>query len=235
MSLTLRDIFSEKSRCERASRGMTLIEVLAAVGIICVLGAVLVSVNSQIQARALGIKCTSNLRMLASALHSYARDKNGEFTSSRWDNLSTDPGNPGFADYLGLTGTETTETVMTCPQLQKGDNPSGRPMRMNYGVNTRATARYHVNSLNRVSAVTQPSRFMLFTEGVVNPTLGSQMTGPYNYYTAISWAQKSLQQYPHTKRQNVVFLDGHVEMLEPADFPDGSSAYKRVLWSGSNP
>jgi prepilin-type processing-associated H-X9-DG protein len=107
-------------------------------------------------------------------------------------------------------------------------------MRMNYSVNTRATSRYHVNSLNKLAAVAQPSRFMLFTEGVVNPTLGSGMQGPYNYFTAISWAQKSLQQYPHAKRQNVVFLDGHVEMLEPDDFPDGSAAYKQPLWSGNN-
>lgn len=234
MSLTLRGISKKRSRCRRASRGVTLIEVLAAVGIICVLGAVLMSVNAQIQSRSLGIKCTSNLRTLASALHAYSRDKDGEFTSSRWDNLSTDPSNPGFADYLGLNGTERGETVMTCPLLQKGNNPSGRPMRMNYGVNTRATARYHVNSLNKVAAVSQPSRFMLFTEGVVNPTLGSGMQGPYNYFPAISWAQKSLQQYPHAKRQNVVFLDGHVEMLEPDDFPDGSAAYKQPLWSGNN-
>lgn len=215
-------------------QGFTLTEILVTLGITAVLIAALLPIYSKATLASGGAACTQNLRTLAHAHTLYRQEHTNFFTSSRWDNPSTDRHNPGLQDYLGLTGSETKDTVMSCPLIQRGPSPSRRPMHMNYSINTTATYQYHINSRNVATKITDPSKYLLFTEGVVNPVLGSQQREAYNYFVAISWSQKEMQQFIHQGKQNVVFLDGHVAMLKPADFPEGKNAYKELLWWGSS-
>jgi prepilin-type N-terminal cleavage/methylation domain-containing protein len=113
----------------RPAAGFTLIELLAVIAIVGVLAAMLMPVVSRVRAAARAAASTSNLRQLATAVHTHVADNRGFFphamsrdNNTRWhgarpDDSSPFDGSKGYlGPYLGLEG-----RVKVCPQLAAMD------------------------------------------------------------------------------------------------------------------
>ncbi len=217
------------------NQGFSLTELLIVSVIIAVVIAGLISLAGTVRNATDLARCTHHLRTLHLGLSRYLTEHHQNFTSSRWDLASTHSHTPGFRDYLDLVGTERSATVLTCPAIQRGLLPSGRWMEMNYAINTRATRGYHTSSLETARGVTRPSKLMLFTEGAMNPGKSADVITGFNYFVAVSWTQKQQLQWIHRGAQNAIFMDGHVELIYPKDFPEGVPNFRQPFWSGADP
>ena len=79
-----------QSRCVRATRGLTLVELLVVIGVIAVLIAVLLPVLSRSRAAANRAACMSNVKQLYNGLLMYCNDNHGWFpTCAYWANGSS--------------------------------------------------------------------------------------------------------------------------------------------------
>src|SRR5690349_18807095 len=72
-----------KSEKKSAPPGFTLIEVLAAIGVIVVLAALLYPVFAHVREKSRSATCQSNLKQLALTMQQYVQDSNGHYPP--WD------------------------------------------------------------------------------------------------------------------------------------------------------
>lgn len=208
--------------------GFTVIELLIVVSVCAILIAILLPVISASSRLWRLATCTSHLRQLATAYHLYLQDHNGQFADVRPDNQSTDAA-PGIRDYLRVPSGIFKDTAYTCPGIQATENRSSRPYHLNIGVNSRFSVDRFSHSINNVRRITEPERTLMFTETPVNPTQGPARSGGKNFYTHWGYLEKERLPYPHQDRQNVVFLDGHIEQLTIEQIGTGRGTYP---WSG---
>lgn len=108
--MTRRGVFSP-------ARGFTLIELLCVISIIAILAGLLFSAMGNFHEKGDAVKCTSNLRQIASAIHLYVGSHDGEFPE-----VQTDPNNPTYpppSDAVGMLPTFApfgiVEDTVKCP------------------------------------------------------------------------------------------------------------------------
>ncbi|WP_081721908.1 type II secretion system protein [Geminisphaera colitermitum] len=207
------------------SRAFTLIELLAVIVIIGLLAAIIIPVVGVVRATAHTSVCSSNLRQLAMACNLYAQDNNGKFPSTRlYNSGNRSDGNYGVLEYVGNS---RLTPVYRCPSLK--NYPFG-PEHILPGTETGGctytaslTTSNNANGggipLVYVSQVEIPSRTAWIMDGVWEGTYFYSVIGRNELKNRIAQLQ-----FPHKGRQNVVFVDIHVEAIARDKFPADPTA-----------
>lgn len=230
-------------KCARAARpsfAFTLIETLVVIAIIAILLALLVPGFAVLRDSADTTRCASNFRNIGAAMQLFFQDFNGEFTGNKYfygpdDKDSANPGEtlpPGLRNYLGIPKrAEGIDTAFTCPALQRTHPTKGYALNHNYAVNTYATTDGK-GGLKRMINVAKPSSMMHFTDGAPSDTPDYR---GYSYSSVVDETPKKLDAlvYPHRGTQQVLFLDGHIELLNKKQFLERSQDLKG-FWKGQN-
>ena len=111
-------------RRQSASRGFTLAELLAVVGIVAVLVAILMPALSSAREQARRVWCLSNLRTLTSAWLAYASSNQGRICGAS----TGSPSQPGFHDWVASADTANSLEAgmlwpyVTSPRIYKCPN-----------------------------------------------------------------------------------------------------------------
>jgi prepilin-type N-terminal cleavage/methylation domain-containing protein/prepilin-type processing-associated H-X9-DG protein len=199
--------------CRAANRcGFTLIELLVVVAIIAILFAILQPALNRARGLAKQIVCQSNLRQIGLAIRFYADDNEGRFPlgdSGGW------PGGDqwcyGIEQYLAplAAGYERTG-VYICPSKNNKTPFADYGLNLLLGVGWSSPITYSM--VNRTSEVV---------------LVGEQVGENWFLRIPTVWAflgpLDGCPVYLHLNRSNVVFVDGHVEVLSPQQLEQQSN------------
>lgn len=206
--------------------GLTLLETLAVLVILAILGIFLMGAVKKFQKRAQTSACSSNLRQLGAIICQFSTDHNGDLlpTLQRTD-PKTGSGIVWF-QILNESGTLPFETwerklnsIMRCPS-RTSPNPRGYPNSLpsrdyngsHYGMNTYPGADNMIavdGPRIKMAAIQHPSRTLLLSE--TDWTYQIYPTSP------------TKRIYPHDGGCNLLFADGHAE-FHPGELPVYSPA-----------
>ena len=210
---------------ERKSSGFTLVELLVAICVLVVLVAML-SGGIGMAHRSVDLsRCTQNLRQLNIAFHSYVTDNNGVLPDKTPKRLYP---------YLGLTDQESYQnTAFTCPAIQRSENAALGSYNRTSAINIYATTE-KIKDPDRITRIQQPSKMILYTEGkaisnVVAPDGSKGKT--YFSTTRLEDADELLFPHGNGTRQNAVFVDGSVRLIDKAEFYQAGS-WNTLFWRG---
>lgn len=225
-------------------RGFTLLELLAAVGIIALLAALLLAGMNSVRAGSEQAKCAGNLRALGAAIHTYAADHDGFLP------LGSRKGHLGFVaslvPYLSpMKGTRIAPDVFYCPtNVRLGSPPAGgypenppnkgwSGYTLNYYFNGSVfpvssdvvgTPSYRSEDQSRLKMLhfSKPSRTLALHDSITRvPFYSGPPTATYigrKYFDPENSAYNF--GHPHKSSCNVLLLDGHVEsFLKKAPLP----------------
>jgi len=226
------------------NKGLTLIELLAAIGICAVLAVLLFPALSRFQERSKSNQCLSNLKNISTAIGLYTMEY-GMYPpgGSPW---GTDP-NDNLTKHMGpmvigvtppldpvYTGTclypyfkDKDLRVFLCPS-----DPNAKGGWCGYGYNgaylgghvDRGAGTFTLSTPpTRIGAITKPTQTVMLVEGVADDIQPpSKQRGGYNWETYAYWN--------HKNGMNVAFVDGHVEWRSKDD--EDLNAHDDRLWSG---
>jgi prepilin-type N-terminal cleavage/methylation domain-containing protein/prepilin-type processing-associated H-X9-DG protein len=223
-------------------RGFTLIELLVVITIIALLIAILLPALQKARAAASQVKCASNLSQIGLASEMYANDNEGRIIaastrdptdrfywfnhlrpyvsqniSTAWDDVP--PTAKVFVDPSDPTDGGVKGKVPSDAAGQTGENSWTR---RSYNIN------HHVSNEKR-SEIPSHTSTMLMTEHrwwMLNTNF-------------VDSGQRRLQYIPdnwHDQRNNVVFLDGHVELIRTEEIKLQAEIYRtesdnhQTLW-----
>jgi len=185
----------------RFNRGFSLIEMLITIGIAVVLASLILPVFQSAKKGAAAGACLANLRNIYQLSATWALDNNGYVPQSRWfvEDL------PSPYTNLKTQGLQKKQTI--CPAAGVG-SPS-------YGINTKlvtdspqwgpADVYFWSHGKYKLSALSPKTIF--FTETAKQSWSGS--AGSYI-------AAPEYTGFPHSKKSNVLYADGHIEALDAA-------------------
>lgn len=190
--------------------GFTLVELLAVIGIVCVLLALGIPAISSVRKTQKSQECFSNLRQLFMAISLNAADNSGiyilgyEYGANMMWYESKSP----LASYLG--GPTKIQWLSVCPLSRK--NPSqlrdtyGNPVRNDYGypyvVNYNVLSNLPTDLRVRVVQVRAPAQTVMLADSIQGTGWGQGFSDP----TYTSWSRIA---EPHARRTNVLWCDGH--------------------------
>ncbi|RRJ97638.1 type II secretion system protein [Opitutaceae bacterium TAV4] len=198
-----------------AKRAFTLVELLTVIAIIGVLAGILIPTVAAVRNTARTAQCASNLRQIGMASILFAEDHKGKFTSGRLYN-STEDAEPGLKEYFDGN---KNHSVFTCPTLA------------HYGV---------VHTYSQVTTTSSRTQFgqnvLVYRHKVEHPTRTAWiMDGKWD--AANKWFNSVIHPtadctdgllFPHKDRQNVLFVDGHVEQVALSRLADQYA----LIWRG---
>lgn len=220
----------------QVSPAFTLSEVLVVIALISALAMLMFPVGSRLSTRSDGAKCQNNLRQIASAALQYSVDHAGFLPDRvRWAYTGDSPAS--ILPYLGLSATgQTTESVLTCPAIRKSRyRPTATEWMRSYSINQYATGSgggdenwiTHVKNRGvplRTIAVDRPAQQAFFMDGTaLRDSASESPSSRFSVFQAPdrlapATGESGVWRTPfiHDDHINVVFLDGHIEMISQA-------------------
>jgi len=190
----------------RKPRGISLTEILVAIGIVAILAAILFPLAKTMQAYSLRAKCASNLRGLGGGLFAYAGEHTGQL-------IPAYQGSFGYwfnelAPYMGGGTLDWAKDVypawLQCPS---------KPGKCGYGWNYFHFGQNTYSATNaaysRTAQITKPSNTIIIGDSADDPE------APKVEHFVIYGTLKKLAKRHAGGTANYLFLDGHVASMTP--------------------
>jgi len=228
-------------------RAFTLIELLVVVSVIAMLIAVLLPALGASRRAARASVCLSNQRQCGAALLNYAAEHDGRLmpygereatgTGVQWwfgyeaggpgggINRPLDPSHGPLADYLGgdIAG------ALACPAFPRGDGgfvPKFAEASAHFGYNGGLVWPFPLGrEARRLDETEVPSGVFAFADAVHQDFGATQFYEPH----AVSYRRPGrvtgAGHYRHSRRANLVYLDGHAAPLAP---PTGETVWLTI-------
>lgn len=222
-------------------RGFTLIELLVTLGIISVLALLVFSGTKGAQATAQSAACASKLRQQGAAFMAYASDHSGRLPLS-WNGTNDADNNWWYhlTPYLGLNVEKSWPEVIRacqpnaplgCPSTKVGD--SGYPLPWASYTMPQSQRSYLANIGNSngegvlLSIIRRPATSLLVAEGHHHPDFNTWRETPHG--TGFGTGTTFGLSFPHNKKMNALFVDGHVQAMSSEDLERNWNVYYDYL------
>ncbi|HEX7011004.1 MAG TPA: prepilin-type N-terminal cleavage/methylation domain-containing protein [Phycisphaeraceae bacterium] len=219
-----------------APRGFTMIELLVVISIIALMISILLPALKQARMAALTTECSSTLRQVGIAIYTYANDHSGKLPLVI-NPSATDNNAPYWWQYLLSFYLETNANPLKAPVHEHPvyfwrcpvDDPDKDFAR--YAYNARlgyadTSKPFLWNNPVTLTMVKNPSDMITVADSVRDATwwgFPSPFTPGHFDYT---WSR-------HSGRTNILFLDGHVELMEWEEY--GPYPAQGDYWAWDNP
>ncbi len=226
-------------------RGFTLVELLVVIAIIALLAALLYPSIQGAMDSAKTAKCAANMRQLVQACHAFAADNDGSLPPLyTWkslfpeieqtkDKIATGAGVFAWTDiirpYVG------NKAAFSCPALKSnatigygGISSATHPLGIGINYNTIAEIWKTPEEFQKIMRVDNPSRVVIFADAGGGQFSGgafaSRKDTPGCGSVLIRGNTESGDQVMprHRGKANIAFLDGHVQLLSPAEIDWGA-------------
>lgn len=198
-------------------RAFTLIELLVTIGIIVLLASLLLPMAKTWNAGAQSVACSNNLRQMFLYLDAYSRENNGVYPAvsdattgnSWWLTLQNSINTP--SQVVGIR----KKTIFLCPaSLRTYPNQTAR---RTYGMNCEGLKNDQGILDWRVPTRPISQSKLSRTLFIADTCNGPANNGDgYQYFRAASSPMFSdVVEARHSGRANALFLDGHIELIDP--------------------
>jgi prepilin-type N-terminal cleavage/methylation domain-containing protein/prepilin-type processing-associated H-X9-DG protein len=221
----MNSVMKRSSNVPNPSRGFTLVELLVVIGIVGILIALLLPALARAREQGKAVKCAAQLRQLGQAIQSYANFNRGWIPS--WSGWQVAGGGGAAPDSPGDGWTEQLAQYMSGPTTPVYNCPSfPEDYRINYFIAARYSFRANRYSM-RMSEIRRASEFVLSgdcTQASLYPSaFGTAGDLPDDCdkddatQQGVVFADEVGGLNIHRTGNNVMFSDGHVEMLKSFD------------------
>lgn len=205
------------------TRAFTLLELLLAMGIVCVLAALGSAGYSSMQSQARTVQCVNKMRTLGSGVLLYAQDHDGEFPRS--SHSAYGRGQPGWgrsiSPYLGegdVTADDAWQRVydrnFVCPKDASWVEGWSYALNVYYELETYERYEGKPATWHRLVQVPQPTRTILIAECKHSGFMGDHVMS--HLWSRAESALGAIDATRHGARagSHYVFVDGHVEAMD---------------------
>jgi general secretion pathway protein G len=208
-----------------ARSAFTLIELLSVVAILAVLAALLLPVISRARAWTNQARCAANLKQLFIAVQNYASDHDGSIPSADFG-PSDNEGGPmdnwlvALLPYTKVSSWET-DNVFACPAARKEYKANIFTPTYGYNSGLRTVNAPKSESQIRMVNIHSSTRTCLIMDG--KNAWEGQSSPPSAYWNWRVYGNPGSHPTPrdfvHNSKANVLFCDGHIELLAAEEIP----------------
>ena len=204
------------------------------IAIVAVLTALLLPAISRVRAQSDQARCIANLKQLHLAVQSYANEHNGKVPAGN-SGPANNPGGPldnwlvVLRPYIEVKQESKTaiDNVLSCPAARREYDAD--TFTATYGYNAMIISTDSSNnsrSQMRTVNIPKPARTCLIMDG--KNAWEGRATSPSAFWmfqvSGNPASRPAPRDFVHSGKANVLFCDGHIELLGNEDIPEGNTS-----------